>query len=758
MNLVEVVESVHAEMLSATAVFNRQAVAACAEICEKRLQWLHEQLQRSFEEERRHIGTPGVSGSLPSSRHASLARSIRQRLDAQGETLADFFRTRAAVPGRVSRVDFIAALSVLNLGVTQTELSELFNSIVKGTTRDATVFEIVAALDLSALTSTGPSVQLIGSTAPCAGQLPYEAERVLQRAQTAVSRSGRSAEEVFHGFCRTTTSTPGRKVMSVEDLQRVLCTFEPNLSSDIVHRLWNAMVPATAVGLDFPTFRAWFCPAASPFSGGLGAGSGAMPRLDAWNSPALCRQPVGTYACGVPSSVPGKDRLLSPSLYDRPPVIGAPVGMGLEQTLAPGDAMRFSAPAVLQAAVGTQPPAPVLPDEKAILGSLYRMKQALAKRGTTVDSLFVLHDTNMDKSVGLTDGFLPGCEQCHLPLSRSELDTLFHRLARSTIAGQAPRLYFADLEAELNRVPENLSDAQFAREYLGAVDAKAKSAGRSLEAEFAALGQHLTDNEIQSVLMRLNGISQPQWVALAPLMEKLPDGRIPWRNFLRWAGLSIQPDVPAVGVNPLQGCAGAAAVPPPVPVGRDPLKDPLSKSSPAGDPLARSYHGSTTPAPLHVPVGGSVTPMQPLQPPLPLGPMVPTSAGAPPGPPVPPPVPTNRDPMKDPLGKPLGPVQPLPGQGVCGAMDPLNKPLGSASTGYGTGAGMAPAASPLPPSSSTDPLAPRPLTPLPPTGSSFNRASPLAPLRPPSSSGHSQQPGPLPSGSPGPPPAFGRPF
>eukprot|EP00971_Amphidinium_carterae_P282127 5600698-Amphidinium_carterae.1 len=36
------------------------------------------------------------------------------------------------------------------------------------------------------------------------------------------------------------------------------------------------------------------------------------------------------------------------------------------------------------------------------------MKQALAKRGTTVDSLFVLHDTNMDKSVGLTDGFLPG--------------------------------------------------------------------------------------------------------------------------------------------------------------------------------------------------------------------------------------------------------------------------------------------------------------------------------------------------------------
>eukprot|EP00971_Amphidinium_carterae_P059490 1176274-Amphidinium_carterae.1 len=34
----------------------------------------------------------------------------------------------------------------------------------------------------------------------------------------------------------------------------------------------------------------------------------------------------------------------------------------------------------------------------------------------------------------------------------------------------------------------------------------------------------------------------------------------------------------------------------------------------------------------------------------------------------------------------------------------------------GTGAGMAPAASPLPPSSSTDPLAPRPLTPLPPTG------------------------------------------
>merc|ERR1719272_1515720 len=163
----------------------------------------------------------GMLGGLGEPRHAMLIRNIRQRLQAQGETPEMFFRQRAAMGrGLISREDFVSGLSSLSLGASTSELADLFRTIVNGNDRDALLEEVVMGFDNAAGGSNGGGFGQQGAT-------PAEAEQVLGRVRSAVSRSGRPLDEVFRGFCRSNSGAPG--FMSRTDLKRVLSTFEPGL-------------------------------------------------------------------------------------------------------------------------------------------------------------------------------------------------------------------------------------------------------------------------------------------------------------------------------------------------------------------------------------------------------------------------------------------------------------------------------------------------------------------------------------------------
>ncbi|CAE8583725.1 unnamed protein product, partial [Polarella glacialis] len=157
----EITEGIQEEMIQVMSIHMRAAAAACAEVCAARMRLLHATLGRNLEEARQRQNLYG-SGPLSTgfgstqqvlgaalvptqaeARRVGLARSIRHRIDSQGESPANFFRARsvAAGQGLVGRDEFVAIIASLGLGVSHSDILELFSNAVGGTDRDTAVLE-----------------------------------------------------------------------------------------------------------------------------------------------------------------------------------------------------------------------------------------------------------------------------------------------------------------------------------------------------------------------------------------------------------------------------------------------------------------------------------------------------------------------------------------------------------------------------------------------------------------------------------------
>jgi len=594
-------DGVQEEMMATMLSFYKGAAAACAEVCIARLRLLYAQLQRSFEDDRRQymassplgssfnsMGGLMSSNALHSgeSRHSTLLRSIRRRLEAQGETPADFFRARAlAGQGLISREDFIASLSSLGLGATVPELMDLFAHAIGSVERDtAVVDELVMALEM-------PGMQgAMHGASNGAMALPFpEVERVISRVRNAVGRSGRPFEEIYRGFCRSGGGAQG--LMSRTDLARVLSTFEPGLEPDIVTRLWRMVVPDHSAGLDFNAFCTWFCPGGRPLT--------SMPQMGGYQqqSPSLESSFGGTamlqQLLDMSSMSPKNSGRRSPAMSPHSTMHTltgqhTPQVFNNASTLYPEHMMsqdwqqqtnmsmldqmrqpsreRFTSSFELPR---DHIPAQLHRDELPLLACLHRLNKGLAAKGLNFSSAFVLYDKNMERAVML-EGMVAACEHHGVPLSQQEIGSLFARLARSSPMGRPPRIFFEDLEAALQRIPEPLPEAQWARDLIMAVDKITRAAGTPLESVFKQLGRDsVSAADVQSVLSRHAPLSDAQWAALLPLIDKRLDGTIPWQSLLKWAGVEVQsapaPAVavakPALAVAPLASTAPSAARP-----------------------------------------------------------------------------------------------------------------------------------------------------------------------------------------------------
>jgi len=575
-------EGIQEEMMAAMLNFYKGAAAACADICTARMSMMYSQLAgqnlnlnalRAGDDTAamfRGLGsmTAGANGIGPGdSRHALLVRSVRQRLQQQGETPEIFFRQRAAMGrGLISREDFISGLSSLSLGASAAELADLFRSIVGGTDRDALLEEIVTGLDAAAGNNSTGQFQLGGAT-------PAEAEQVLGRVRSAVSRSGRPLDEVFRGFCRSNTGAPG--IMSRTDLKRVLSTFEPGLNADVVARLWRALVPDGASGLDFQTFCAWFSPGGRSLTAAYPNGfSGAYPSESAMlsnllemsvNSPLSQSLPGGINL--FPSSPNGQSNLAStlPAARDNATISALVGGM------SPGGAMAQTLPPARSAwsdvnNMQGQARPPVTRDELPVLACLYRFGWALKSKSSTVDRAFVLHDTGRDRSVDV-NGFGNACEQSGIPLSKSEIRTLFMRLARTMPQGE--KVLFDELDAAIKNAESLLrDDVSWAQNFIYQIDQIArKTPGSSLEKDFRARGGAVVYvGDVQSVLQRHSTISSEQWAVLMPLLDKKSNGDdalVPWEAVLTWAGVRLEGatiPLPGAPSPPLPAAPGSVGI------------------------------------------------------------------------------------------------------------------------------------------------------------------------------------------------------
>ncbi|CAE7910264.1 Wdr35 [Symbiodinium sp. KB8] len=445
-------------MLAAVSSHMRNAAAACAEICAARMRLLQTALSRSLDEARRQqvFAQPPLSTSLASSqdtKRATLVRQIRAKLDSQGDTPASFLRARsvAASQGLLSRDEFVACIASLNLGVSHTDVLELFAFAVGSNERDTAVLEeITQALEMS---SPAPAMANGCSHHGCANgysssPLSPEAERVVGRVRSAVGRSNRPFEEVFRGFCKS--GGRGATIMSRADLARVLSTFEPDIDPEVVARLWRITVPDGAPGLDFGNFCTWFCPGGralpglTSFASNMGESQMLSQLLE--KSSGLSRTPSGGLLSPMSASLPNLQ------------LEGLPLSPGarLANTLAPeqlsdwrqgGPRSAWPTWPALEAA-HVQPPLSarlslLSPEDFPAIACLGRLQTYIVSKGLTVNSAFVLYDTHMEQAVS-QEGFLSAVDHHGFPLSRSEAEMLFSRLARRTRPNQPPSLSFEE--------------------------------------------------------------------------------------------------------------------------------------------------------------------------------------------------------------------------------------------------------------------------------------------------------------------------
>ncbi|CAE7542611.1 Wdr35 [Symbiodinium natans] len=137
------------------------------------------------------------------------------------------------------------------------------------------------------------------------------------------------------------------------------------------------------------------------------------------------------------------------------------------------------------------------------------------------------------------EGFMSAVEHHGFPLSRSEADMLFNRLARRKL-NQPPSLSFEDFQACMMSLPNPLPQAQWGRDLIKSVDKITRSQGTPLENLFKQLGaESVAALDVQAVLSRYSPqpLSTAQWSNLLPLLDKKPDGSVLWPTMLRWAGV-----------------------------------------------------------------------------------------------------------------------------------------------------------------------------------------------------------------------------
>lgn len=736
----ELADGVHDEMFATLQAFCRDAAAACAEVCLARLRLLQTQLQRSFEEDSRRfmsggspLGSRGATtwpGTAGESRHVGLVRSIRRRLEVQGDSPESFLRARASGgQGLMNRVDFIASVSSLNVGATVSELNDLFSTAINSSERDnAVVDELVMALEEPR--NLGSSLGG-GAGGALASVLP-EAERVINRVRSAVGRSGRPFDEIFRGFCRSSGGAQG--LMSRTDLARVLSTFEPGLEPEVVTRLWRVVVPDGAAGLDYSTFCTWFCPGGRSLSSSSTADAHLLESSFTAGS-AMLQQLLDMTS-------PKNGGRMSPHL----PLNGHHTGQMLNtafhgSTLHP-EHQDWHHTVVRRSVSDPHMPAPLQKDELAMQACLHRLHKALSSKGLTFSSAFVLYDKNMERAVML-EGMVAACQQHGMPLSRQEIETLFQRLSRSSQGGKPPRIYFEDLDASMQRIPEPMPDLQWAKDLIKAVDKITRAAGTPLEVMFKQMGKDSVQAfDVQGVLSKHAHLSDAQWASLLPLIDKNLDGTIPWLTLLKWSGVATAPDpAPAAApaalpALPAPAAATALAMLPALPASPAPAiavpfsSAPLAGMQPGQDAaLIGSLIGGVRPpsaAPLAAPMPGQV--VRPLLPGQPVAPLPQAS----PLPPLPGATTVAvRPPLPAAVATPLGVRPPLPvavaAPWPTATATPLAAPLPTATAMPLPGSAM-----PLPPP------APLPGAPLPLPGSTSAAPFPLA----------ATPPAPLPGASP----------
>ncbi|CAJ1329602.1 unnamed protein product [Effrenium voratum] len=646
--IAEIAEGIQDEMLAAMSSHMRNAAAACAEVCAARLNMLQNALSRNLDEARRHaISASPLTSNLATAqqvltaaadtKRAALARQIRTKLEAQGETATSFLRTRsiAANQGLVSRDEFVACIASLGLPISHAEILDLFAFAVGSTERDTAVLEEVTQVLDAALPHLAP---VGGSSGPV--NLSPEAERVVGRVRSAVGRSGRPFEEVFRGFCRA--GGRGASTMTRADLARVLSTFDPDIDPEVVARLWRLSVPESATGLDFSSFCSWFCP-----GGRALAGHGGHPHTPTGLSEShMLSQLLERSMPRSPGNLPSPLSASMPNLchLDQPlPVSPAARATTLtpEQLLSNEfrQAPRNAWPTwpALQAGCVQPPPLSSLSSQEDFpaMACLSRLHGYLALKGLTLNFAFVLYDTHMEQAV-TREGFVSAIEHHGFPISKAEAEAIFARLARQK-PNQTLSLFFEDLQNCMASLPNPLPQVQWGKDLIKSVDKITRAQGTPLETLFRQLGaESVSELDVRAILSRYSPLSSAQWANLLPLLDKKPDGALPWQSILKWAGLDsgvTAPALPAPATPAPMPVHAVPAVPVPAPAMPVPVpaKPAMSPPPPTPSPptIIRPSTMPAVPAPaLPMPPGKSVMPPAPARPASSPSPPAPSPPGA----------------------------------------------------------------------------------------------------------------------------------
>eukprot|EP00929_Paragymnodinium_shiwhaense_P046814 TRINITY_DN23814_c0_g1_i4.p1 TRINITY_DN23814_c0_g1~~TRINITY_DN23814_c0_g1_i4.p1 ORF type:complete len:832 (-),score=167.00 TRINITY_DN23814_c0_g1_i4:41-2536(-) len=346
------------------------------------------------------------------------------------------------------------------------------------------------------------------------------------------------------------------------------------------------------------------------------------------------------------------------------------------------------------------PGKPLRREEMPLIAYLNRLARHFSAKGTTASSALVLYHEPLERAL-VRERFVQACEDQLFPISRTEAEALFHRLARPAEGIRPAKLTFDDLEAAIKSLPSELKEDTWAKDLMVAIDKNAKGRGAALDAVFAAMGREAIDaTEMQATLARYATLSSAQWDSLVPLLDKKPDGSIPWRPVLQWAGLvpataqaaavAKAPVAAAAVVPTVPAVATATAVVPAVAAAKAVVPAVAATAASPSPPVASAVAVAATPVPpaavAAVPAAPAVPAASAVVPTVPAA----TAVSSPPlpGAPAPPGVPsaTAVKPVVPPVGapvataiatKPATPVAPLkPTVPPVGGAKPVVPPVG----------------------------------------------------------------------------------
>lgn len=417
----------------------------------------------------------------------------------------------------------------------------------------------------SAISSFGPAV------------LSPEMEAVVGRVRNAVGRSGKTLEDVFRGFCRS--AGRGARTMTRADLTRVLSTFEPNIDSEVVFRLWRLAVPEGASTLDFNSFCSWFCPGGRELPGAV----------------SICSTPTGNLSeAQLLSSLLEKSLSLTRSPSGASLSLLSPTGsmpnLG-SQSAPPSPLARFTS-GDLKSGVWRQGIVNAWSDQDLTsMAYLGRLQNYLSSKNMNVVSAFCIWDSQMEQAIS-QEGFLSALEHHSFAFSRSEAEQLFCKLARRKPNGPLS-LTFEDLQRSIANLPNPLPHTQWGKDLIRSVDKITREKGTPLESLFKQLGSdELKDLDVQAVLSRHTPLSSAQWSNLLPLLDKKPDGKVPWPALMRWAGVE-----PADGAKAVPAAPKDAATATAVPAAPKPASAAAARATPATAVAVASAVPAPPPAP-----------------------------------------------------------------------------------------------------------------------------------------------------------------